>query len=74
MGCNIYASGPVGMVCAIGILVMPVTYSLLTKEKPLYSGLVCVCLLLLSLAGYALTINRRSYRRPMHRPKRRRML
>jgi hypothetical protein len=52
MGCNIHASGPVGIVYAIGILVIPITYSILTKKEAPVFGAYIYCLLLLSLAGY----------------------
>ena len=72
MGCNIHASGPVGIVYAIGILVIPVTYSLLTKKEAPVFGAYIYCLLLLSLSGYVITINRRSCHQPMRPCMRRR--
>lgn len=69
--CNNCANGAAGILFAIILFVFPITLSLLTiKEAPVF-GAYIYCLLLLSLSGYVITINRRSCHQPM-RPRMRR--
>ena len=63
--CNNCANGAAGILFAILLFVFPITLSLLTKKEAPVFGAYIYCLLLLSLSGYVITINRRSYHQPM---------